>query len=350
MTAIEWDFGSAFDFFISLFVIHHPDRFGLRAAWAAGVRSRLNLEDRQFMEEALTYMPVPLSWVNQLPLKEKNTRAVLDYFAGIPPEKRLITLFSPTEMPAEVTNAMARIHHQQRVTAEDLKAFRMILQNRTTPIKTREVKQMAEAFLDPAAFGERLLSVFNSYFQSFFAEEEERILPALLDGLQFAKKQAKELPLAQLVDLLSHGVKVADLDTFQKVILTPSYWSSPLNFFYPPRPEELLFVFGCRQDTQNLIPGEYVPDSLVSGLKALADPTRLRILHYLYEGTTTPSSLARRLRLRAPTVIHHLNTLRLAGMIKVTIKSSGERCYSLHQDAIDAAFQQVNAIIKNKKD
>ena len=93
MTALQWDFGSAYDFFISLFVIHHPDRFGLRAAWAAGVRSRLCTEDRQFLEETLSFLPVPLMWIYHLPIQEKNTLAVLDSLAAISPGKRLQSLF-----------------------------------------------------------------------------------------------------------------------------------------------------------------------------------------------------------------------------------------------------------------
>lgn len=79
MTALHWDFGSAYDFFVSLFVIYHPDRFGLRPAWAAGVRSRFSPEEREFLEEAINLFPVPLSWINQLPLKEKSTQNILDF-------------------------------------------------------------------------------------------------------------------------------------------------------------------------------------------------------------------------------------------------------------------------------
>ena len=38
---ISWDIGTAYDFFVSLHILHHPSDFGVRAAWAAGMRSRL---------------------------------------------------------------------------------------------------------------------------------------------------------------------------------------------------------------------------------------------------------------------------------------------------------------------
>jgi DNA-binding transcriptional ArsR family regulator len=60
----------------------------------------------------------------------------------------------------------------------------------------------------------------------------------------------------------------------------------------------------------------------VRALKAMSDPTRLRILHYLSQDSLSPAELARRLRLRAPTVTHHLHALRLAGLVQVTLGSS----------------------------
>jgi DNA-binding transcriptional ArsR family regulator len=349
MTALHWDFGSAYDFFVSLFVIHHPDRFGLRPAWAAGVRSRLSLEERDFMEEAINFFPVPLSWINQLSLEEKNTQNILDILASIPPEKRLISLYKSSQLTDEVLSTINRIQESQIISADDLEVLRTLFQHRTTPIKTRDVQKMAEVFLDPVAFGERLLKVLQDYYQVFFAEEEERILPALQEGLLVAQKQADIQTYPELIEELSHGVKLENIASYKKITLTPSYWTTPLIFFNNPQPDELLVVFGCREENQNLVPGEYVPEMLVMGLKALADPTRLRILHYLNQGATTPSSLARRLRLRAPTVIHHLNTMRLAGLVQVTLTSNGERRYSLRQEAIEETYKQLNLVMNPEK-
>ncbi|MGD0611916.1 MAG: metalloregulator ArsR/SmtB family transcription factor [Anaerolineales bacterium] len=68
------------------------------------------------------------------------------------------------------------------------------------------------------------------------------------------------------------------------------------------------------------LPEELVPDRLLRSLKMLADPTRLKILYYISQEEVTPSQLARRLHLRAPTVTHHLNELRLAGLVNLTFQ------------------------------
>ena len=47
-----WNIGTAYDLLISLHVLHQPDRFGLRPAWAAGVRNRLQPDERRFLQSA----------------------------------------------------------------------------------------------------------------------------------------------------------------------------------------------------------------------------------------------------------------------------------------------------------
>ncbi len=56
------------------------------------------------------------------------------------------------------------------------------------------------------------------------------------------------------------------------------------------------------------------------GFKALADPTRRRILELLREGDKTAGELAGHFDMSKPSLSHHLATLRAAGLV------SDERC------------------------
>jgi len=85
-----------------------------------------------------------------------------------------------------------------------------------------------------------------------------------------------------------------------------------------------------------------VPDALLHGLQALGDPTRLRILRYLAEGAHTPTELARRLRLRPPTVVHHLHVLRLAGLVYLTVEGR-QRRYAARTEQMEALWGQLRA-------
>ncbi|PKO12621.1 MAG: hypothetical protein CVU39_23335 [Chloroflexi bacterium HGW-Chloroflexi-10] len=349
MAQLNWDSGTAYDLFISLFVLHRPDRFGLRPQWAAGVRSRLPQPQREFLEEAMEFLPVPLSWVSSLPTEQKTAMGVIAQLEAIPAELRLKALIQRAELNEAVLSTIERIQSRGIASTEDLDILKTLFQQRLVPVKLKALQSLSEAIINAPQFGENILSALQSYHQVFFAEEEERIKPFIVDGLAQAQALAKELPLVELIEELSHGIKYELANIQQRVWLAPSYWSTPLVFINQPRQKETLMVFGCRPDEQNLVPGEYVPDALVGTLKAMSDATRLRILHYLKVAPATPSSLARLLRLRAPTVVHHLSILRLAGLVHILISEEGERRYALRKESLQAAMQQLMVFLESSE-
>jgi DNA-binding transcriptional ArsR family regulator len=160
---------------------------------------------------------------------------------------------------------------------------------------------------------------------------------------------AHELHVEELLEELSNGVHFDVAHSVKEIALVPSYWANPLVFYQQIRPETLLVAFGRRSAAQSLVPGHVVPPGLVEAMKALADPTRLRILRYLAEGPFTPSELARRLRLRPPTVTHHLNTLRLAGLVEIILHAEGERGYAVHSEGLQRALTHLNEFINLSK-
>ena len=116
---------------------------------------------------------------------------------------------------------------------------------------------------------------------------------------------------------------------------SPVFWTTPLVYFEKVDPDTILLLFGARPAEMSAIPGESLPDGLVRSLKALADPTRLKILFYLSRESLSPSELARRLHLRAPTVTHHLNELRLASLVELTLKHDEKR-YAIRRQALES--------------
>ena len=86
---LTWDISTAYDLFTSLEVIHDPARYGLRGSWAAGVRSRLPVEQREFLQGAIDkhhFWAIP--WLAQQS-GAKDSDSVLKKIAAIPPDKRL---------------------------------------------------------------------------------------------------------------------------------------------------------------------------------------------------------------------------------------------------------------------
>ena len=93
---VLWDKGTGYDFFASLGVLHYPAKFGLRGAWAAGVRSRLSQEDRDFFDNMMGLFFEPYEWVYSLP-SPKDVDNVLYALKQIPAAQRLSKLrLTPT--------------------------------------------------------------------------------------------------------------------------------------------------------------------------------------------------------------------------------------------------------------
>jgi DNA-binding transcriptional ArsR family regulator len=345
---ILWDLGTAYDLFTSLYVLHHPDRFGLRASWAAGVRSRLPAQHRTMLEDSLDLFPVPIAWLYSLPAP-KDADTALSALARLLPGERLPALALHPDLSEEISQTLKEVYDRRMWDDSALDALRTSFQQLARPTRPRMLVNILEWWSRPDEFGERYLAALQSYQAVFFHEEERRIRPVLEQARQEAQKRVEKLEFAQLVEALSQGAQITMLSDAALVVLAPSYWTTPLVIYGRIGPDSMLMLFGGRPSDMPLVPGEQVPDALLRALKALSDPTRLRILRYLADEPQTPSQLSRRLRLRTPTMTHHLNALRLAGLVHLVVEKEGERRYTIRSQALGDTFAVLKHFLEGKE-
>ncbi len=347
-----WDWGTAYDLFISLEVLHAPAKFGVRGAWAAGVRARLPAEARETLERVRRKEPLPFHWVYELPAP-KEAAAALWALRQLDPVERLLTLFlMPCTSPAGAREVLRGVVARGAWAEADRQALQVAwadldpCMEHKGPPSDEALAETLDWWAGAEELGERYFEALGAYYEAFFAEEERRIRPALQEALAQAQEQAQTLPLLDLLEELSQGLRFDERPTAPELVLAPSYWCSPLMYFGDVSAEREILLFGARPADASLVPGEVVPDALLQVLKALSDPTRLRILNYLSEEPLTPSELARRLRLRAPTVIHHLKTLRLAGLVQFSLRPDKEdRRYAARPGAVERAWETLRGFL-----
>ncbi len=329
-TQIDWDIGTAYDFFISLKVLHDPDNWGLRGAWAAGVRSRLSAESRDFLKEIIPAMSISLHWIHNL-ATPKDSQAVLDGFAQATPQERFHIMH-----PLFEKKILDVVTTADKWDASHIKAVQRGYKPYGQTLSKKSAEIMFHWWLNIEKYGEYLLNALTAFRRNYYAEEEKRILPYLEKALAQTRKSADQMSLSQLLENLSRGVQLpmTELDKYEQTILIPSFWSTPFLVSDISVPTVRIYLFGARPDDASLVPGEVIPDALYRSLKALADPTRLKILRYLSAEPHTPTDLAHKLRLRPPTVIHHLRTLRLAQLVYVAHTPEGRR-YAARAEAVD---------------
>jgi DNA-binding transcriptional ArsR family regulator len=340
---ITWDIGTAYDMFMSLDVLHYPDEFGLRAAWAAGVRSRLPAQARETLQQIHHVCDKgPIYWVYNLP-GPKDGAVVLQALAEIPPEARLRSLTLNPGMSSEFREVFERINSSGRWTEQDQK----IIQQAYSPpkISRKDVTRLLEVWAHSTDWGGQILEALQAYYEVFFAEEELRIRPALEAAIRRVQALVARLAVPELLAEISEGIHYAEELQVSEIVLIPSFWITPLITDLRLSKERMLFVFGARPADASLVPGEVVPDALFRALKALADPTRLRIMRYLTAEPLTPAQLSRRLRLRAPTVVHHLRALRVAGLVHLTIESGKKVSYTVRAEAVKGTFTALQSFL-----
>lgn len=340
-----WDWGTAYEFFVSLSVLHDPEYHGLRPSWASGIRSRIPATERKFLEEVIPLMSYPLNWVYRLP-GPKDALGALWALRQIPAEKRLLELLDVNhwDIPA-LRDMCLRISEQRSWSNHDLAAIKEIYTDKHGGAEIKGLEKYLDWWARPDEFGEAYLAGLQAYYQAFFEEEEKRVAPVLQAGLERAKARAQVLNVPDLITELSQGVHFDEIKV-REMVMVPAFWTTPLVVMDEIDETRGIFLFGVRPANMAAIPGEQVPDGLVRALKALADPTRLKIMHYLTQGQVTPTELARRLNLRAPTVTHHLSELRLCGLVNVTFRGQ-EKLYTSRLEALDETCSNLREFLQN---
>ena len=344
---LNWDLSTGYDFFISQIAMYQPDRVGLRASWAAGVRSRLSAEDRQMLETfwQIDFLPINFVFSAEAP---KDTAAILNALERLPAAKRLEALTERYETPIEVQEILCASSPRARWTQAEKETISKYYAEHHREMTPTLLDLVYNNWAHRDEFGQKHLHALKAYAESFFYEEEQRILPALRAGLSHAQMRAGTLPLIAMLEELSAGVRWADVAAMQKIFLAPSFWGAPFLISEKLNNNTALVIFGSRPDNLALIPGDIIPDNLLRGLKALADPTRLRILRTLAHTPYSAAHLAHVLRLRPATVNHHLMELRVAGMVHVIISSEGDRCYATRFEAFESTQDLLNRFLNEE--
>ncbi|UCF10276.1 MAG: helix-turn-helix transcriptional regulator [Candidatus Bipolaricaulota bacterium] len=351
-TKITVEKGTAYDFLSSLLVLHAPKKFALRGAWASGMLARLSPDSRETLGRAVPIVGCPVQLVPSLP-EPKDVETLLWHLGRWDPTELLEQITCSEELrQCGCKEIFSEVADRGRWTSDDRERLQRSLANESAKEKEmsdEKLDAMLDLWADARGFGEAYLAALRNYQDVFFHEEEKRIAAAIATAAERAAEQAKKLPLPDLIEEISGGLRYEDLSSAREVVLAPSYWIAPLLIRMWLDPDRLLFVFGARAASDSIVPGETVPDGLIRALKALSDPTRLRILRLVNGRPMGAAELARTLRLRTPTMLHHLHALRLSGLIQIRIPdgdSKQKALFSLRPQAVRDVASALDAFLR----
>jgi DNA-binding transcriptional ArsR family regulator len=292
-----------------------------------------------------TYLPVHLVLQMDPP---KDVGPFLDYMEAIPDDefsRRMNVSFWSDSAHARVMNRALAGEQMGDADVEDYRRTigQSIVSN--TP-SAAEVRRLFANIADPASTKQRWLAVMREYYSAYFADEERRERPVLQRMLRQAQELSSNMSVPDLMERLSNGFTISEDIDLQRLVLVPSIWAHPYVVRIELTDQELLVVWGAHPTGYKLVPGESVPDEALLVLRALSDPTRLRLLRLIAAEPRSLQSLAQEVKLSLPTVSHHIRELRSAGLIRLEVAGKGrETQYTVRWPSAQRAFQELEDFV-----
>lgn len=304
---------------LSLHVLMHPKEHPLQHPWIRQMRRLSPALKREIRAFSFLYSDITADFM--LPERAEGPQtfeAALQAFASMTPERAQYEIARPAffymEPNAGGPEALEREEVRERI------------RKRVCCFSPEGDDLAQQLFDDPAFVQSRVVEMLASYWAESFAAEWERLEPALAEEATFAQDEDPitllgqvrselrvDAPERMLVRPSRHEHEVI-VDAANPLRLIPSVyvWPHvrincdppwPLAILYPPR------------SMRNGLAGSAAPDSLVRGLRAAADPTRLRILRLVAERPRSTEELAPLVGLSESGLSKHLKALTDAGLL-----------------------------------
>ncbi|MFF2911308.1 ArsR/SmtB family transcription factor [Paenibacillus sp. NPDC057934] len=166
------------------------------------------------------------------------------------------------------------------------------------------------------------------WYSQYFRHVEHKILPLLIEDASEKKMlQSKMDPIA-LIEYASGGVVIEDLPNLQTIVLLPTVHNRPINTycFY-----NTMVIIQYPVDVP-LDDEDEPPTVLLRMTRALANPTRLRLLRYVAHEPKTLWEMQSDLNQSREMLMHHLMILRVAGLLRIHLRGEHNERFSIRPD------------------
>lgn len=242
-----------------------------------------------------------------------------EYFAHL----EALPAIAYTQMAA---NAVARVYRDRGVfetppETDDPGEWRMFLR----PSITRaDIDEAAAIITNPDELKRRTLALLDGFWRGFYQADFQQHLPDLQRAVRRAQQRAHPVVQIEFSELTRHRLpdEIAQhLTAVERVTFCPSnHLGAFIQYiFYQPElilyfnPESVLQAApATRRRDQPLDAGE-----ALAGFKAVADPTRLRIIEMLQDREHYAQEIVGRLGISQSAVSRHLATLESANLVTV---------------------------------
>jgi ArsR family transcriptional regulator len=267
-----------------------------------------------------------------------------------------LKLQPPQRYQDMAANALVRIYRDRGLNesppaTDDPSEWRMFLR---PGITRASVDEAAALVTSPEQLKLRTLALLEGFWRQCYQPEFERNLADLQRGVRFA--QALSHPSVQVTfqELTGHRLP-SNIDSWfdevERVVFCPSsHLGSFIQYIlYPP---SLILYFNAASILRNrpahvrMTRAEDAPletSEVLDGLRAMSDPSRMRIIEMLRDGELYAQEIVAQLGISQSAVSRHLSTLESADLVTVR-PSNGMKYYAIDRARLRALSSHLESL------
>lgn len=333
---LSFEISPIFDLILSLFVISDPN-LEPKPSWARSVKGKLSSQAKsslRFFFESEEHIGLnTLSLTLRLP----PPRRIEDFFSlleALPSVDFFSLLVSNLEpFTPNLANVIEKSALKQGFEPEEKKVWDDFA-GRYSPAS---IKRLENLRLQPGR-KEDLRLLLVEYWESFFHREFYRHQEQLLQSAKSLLTASHRLSPQELLTKVGGGLLFPPGAKKKKISFAPAIFATPF-VFSQESAEELLLIYPARSKDER--EKEELRVLLLRALKALADPTRLEIVRLLSQREMYALEISRALELSHPTVLHHMASLRIAGVVETEFRA-GNNYYALKKERLSTIYRAMS--------
>lgn len=254
---------------------------------------------------------------------------------------------SPQAFQHMAANAVRRVYRDRGVfetppESNDPAEWRMFLR---PSITLADVNEAAQVITNPDELKRRTLELIDGFWTQCYEAEYEAHLPDLQRAVRFAQSRAHPVIQIAFSELTGHRLPDAiatHLADVERVTYCPSiHLDSFIQYiFYPPElvlyfnPKTVLAMADQPRRQYTTANGGLDSEDALAGLKAVADPTRMKIIEMLREREHYAQEIVGKLGISQSAVSRHLSTLESANVVSVR-PAQGMKYYAVNREYLE---------------
>lgn len=268
----------------------------------------------------------------------------------------------PIAFQRMAANAVRRVYRDRGVVetppeTDDLDDWRLFLR----PSVTRDnLDETAALISNPDELKRRTLRLIDGFWRGVYQTEFERELPDLQRAVRRAESLAHPVVQVAFSELTGHRLPdeiAAHLADVERVTFCPSaHLGSFVQYiFYQPElvlyfnPSIVLGSAGPQRQRIRDKNAKLPTQDALTGLKAMADPTRLKIIGMLREREHYAQEIVGKLGISQSAVSRHLSTLETANVVTVR-PAQGMKYYAVDEEYLGALANYIGQLAEHDVD